>query len=176
MADPLRPVPVRDLRLLGEGGRHWRVDQPLEDLDSLTPVRGWIHAVHRGTLLEVEGEAEAIVSLRCDRCLQWFNHTLGCRPRELIWLEADSCGEDPSELQLRGDDLTERLDPRGCFDPARWIFDHLHLQQPLVRRCGAHCPGPDLPSGRNGQQSVPAGGQEGPIDPRWEILRQLHRP
>lgn len=171
MSDDLRPASIRDLQLLGERGRHWVVEQSLEDLDTLTPVRGWIHAVHRGSLLEVEGEAETIVNLCCDRCLQRYNHCLRCQTRELIWLEVDSDTEEPGAPVSQSDPLTERLDPGGCFDPGRWIFEHLHLQQPLVRRCGSHCPGPDLSPGQGGLRSDAA---EEVIDPRWEILRRLH--
>ncbi len=41
--------------------------------------------------------------------------------------------------------LDDRLDPRGDFDPERWLFEQLSLQLPVVNRCGADCPGPPLP-------------------------------
>lgn len=178
MADDLRPAPIRDLQLLGERGRRWIVDRHLEDLASLTPVRGWIHAVHRGSLLEVEGEAGTIVNLCCDRCLQRYNHTLHCRTKELIWLEGEATCDRGAPGTSLSDDLSERLDPCGCFDPSRWIFEHLHLQHPLVRRCGPHCPGPALPGGTHLRpaDSSETDRSEEACDPRWEILRQLQRP
>ena len=173
--DELRPISLQELKLQAEG-RHWRIDQALGELDSLTPVRGTLTAVHRGNVLELEGEASTIVTLCCDRCLQHFNHPLSFRSREVVWLgeEARSQGLEP-ELVLEGgegvleldpDALSESLDPRGSFDPEHWVFEQLHLQLPLVNRCGAECPGPNLSPGADTT----------PIDPRWAALQNLQQP
>ena len=82
---PLRPVSLQELRLQSEGLR-WEVEQPIADLDSLTPVRGWVRAVLHGEALEVEGAAATIVTLCCDRCLQPFNHAVEAQVRELLEL------------------------------------------------------------------------------------------
>lgn len=176
MADPLRPVPLQELRHLEEG-RHWRIEQPIAGLASLTPVRGSLQASHRGNVLEVEGEAETIVTLCCDRCLQHFNHPLTASSREVLWIgepatthataHATTHATDPSQLlalEGEGDDsgLMERLDPRGSFDPERWIFEQLTLQLPIVNHCGSDCPGPATWS------SDSRG-----VDPRWQALQGL---
>lgn len=171
--DPLGPVPLQELRLLSEG-RHWQVDQPLRELESLTPVRGELTAVHRGNILELSGEASTIVTLRCDRCLQHFNHPLSFRHQEVVWLgeqareqgiDAVAVMEGGSEvLELDPDGLCESLDPSGDFDPEHWLFEQLSLQLPLVNRCGSDCPGPDL-------QAAEAVAE--PIDPRWAALKKL---
>lgn len=169
-ASNLRPVPIRELQAL-EQGREWTLDHQLPDLPSLTPVRGVVRAVHRGNLLEVEGQARTILTLCCDRCLQHFNHALEVEARELIWL-----GETPDQqgldtalveeaqeaLALDADTLTESLDPRDDFDPAHWIFEQLSLQLPLVNRCGEECPGPAAWSSASSD-----------TDPRWAALARL---
>ncbi|MFO7629270.1 MAG: DUF177 domain-containing protein [Prochlorococcaceae cyanobacterium] len=145
MSDPLRPVPLQELQHLPEG-RHWQVDQHLTELATLTPVRGQLSAVQRGSVLAVAGEAATIITLCCDRCLQDFNHPLRAQASELIWLgQGPPPGETPaSELVLDLDPGTacDNLDPRGSFDPEHWLFEQLSLQLPLVNRCGANCPGP----------------------------------
>jgi uncharacterized protein len=171
--EPLQPVPLQELRLLAEG-RHWQVDQPLNELESLTPVRGELTAVHRGNILELSGEASTIVTLRCDRCLQHFNHPLSFRHQEVVWLgdqarqegiEAEVVLEGGSEvLELDPDGLSESIDPTGEFDPEHWLFEQLSLQLPLVNRCGLDCPGPDL---------QPSAQPPEPIDPRWAALKKL---
>ncbi len=164
----LRPVPLQELRLLQEP-RFWTVDQQLEDLESLTPVRGWLSARHSEPVLEVEGEAETIVTLCCDRCLSDYNHALHFRGEERLWLgEADQLGDDLVESEL-----IECLDPRGDFDPARWLFEQLSLQLPLQNRCGPDCPGPALPEQPEaGPEPLSTAGGGDPIDPRWSALRQ----
>ena len=191
MADPLTAIPIQELKAFPEG-RDWQLDQHLEGLPSLTPVRGRVRAVHRSNVLEVEGEASTIVTLCCDRCLQDFNQALGARNRELIWLgeasRADGVDEDvvlesaAQLLDLEADAFTESLDPAGDFDPAHWIFEQLHLLLPVVNHCGELCPGPNLAGDGKPGAGNPGAGQaapEGdspdadPIDPRWAALKKL---
>ena len=168
----LRPVAIQELSGLAEG-RRWELDQPLVDLASLTPVRGHVQAIHRGKVLEVEGEAVTIVTLRCDRCLQHFNHPLGFRTHELLWLgeqarrqglETSLIERGETVLDLDPDGLSESLDPQGSFDPEHWTFEQLSLRLPLVNRCGPDCPGP-----------ASWGSAETTIDPRWAALQALQQ-
>ena len=104
---------------------------------------------------------ETILTLCCARCLQQFNHALNADVRELIAFQG---GPDPEDdwAALPGNDLDDRLDPRGRFDPERWLFEQLSLRLPLVNRCGEDCPGPARWS-----TAPPA------VDPRWAALQGL---
>lgn len=180
----LRPVPIRELQAL-KGGLEWRLEHQLNGLDSLTPVRGLVRAVHRGDALEVEGEATTIVTLCCDRCLRHYNHSLEAKAQELIGLgsadpqslEAALARALDPPLDLDTDSLGESLDPRGDFDPAHWIFEQLSLQLPLVNRCGADCPGP-AHWGSGPAVGEPGGEMAGEAaggDPRWAALAALRQ-
>ena len=192
---PLRPVPLQDLRLRSDA-LVWEVDQKLAELDSLTPVRGQVRARHHGSVLEVDGEAETIVTLCCDRCLQHFNQPLRMAEHELLELAGPGVGEaDESDLTamaasqatsrslrpeyqetLLVEALDDRLDPRGDFDPERWLFEQLSLQLSVVNRCGADCPGPPLAPAASPSPASEGGtgaDLEEPIDPRWQALRQM---
>ena len=170
MIPGLEPVPLRELQALGSV-RDWDFEGQLEDLPSLTPVRGTICAEHRGNILEVSGSASTIVCLCCDRCLNQFNRELSTGANELIWLgdaeaatEMAEAGLDPSSL----DGLVECLDPRGNFEPERWIFEQLSLQMPAVNFCGDGCPGMPQPATRQ-----PAVTKKPGVDPRWQALLSL---
>lgn len=171
---PLRPVALPELRLLA-APRRWEVNQAIAGLESLTPVRGQLTARHHSGVLEVQGAVETIVTLRCDRCLNHFNQALRAEAHELLELSTTGFDAgpggvlpnpsrplDPTELSPEGDDLDDRLDPEGDFDPERWLFEQLSLRLPLVNRCGAECPGPATWSS-----------EEGGGDPRWASLRNL---
>lgn len=168
-AAPLRPISLQELELLPEG-LDWQVDQPIRGIDSLTPVRGSLMARHLGTVLELRGSAETIVTRCCDRCLQTFNQPLAFEAHELLELAGGeaalpSLAGGPLDVSLitpGGDDLDDRLDPRGSFDPEDWIFEQLSLHLPQVARCGPHCPGPATWSS-DGDDT----------DPRWAALRTL---
>ena len=191
MEDDLHPVPIQELKLRPNKCHHWILEHHLPQLDSLTKVRGQLVAEHLGTALQVCGEANTIVTLCCDRCLQPYNHLLQCKVKELIWLGDDHLTlnqhttrptgpavEQEPPKDFDGDGLSERLDPRGAFDPAQWIFEQLHLQLPLVNRCGEHCPGPAQPS-RHGSANDPSPDDARSSrreDPRWAALGQLLNP
>ena len=177
MPDSLRPVAIRDLEVLGEQGRRWVVDQLLPQLETLTPVRGWVSAIHGGTVLEVSGCGETVITLCCDRCLLHYNHALRAEDRELIWLGDPSVWDpggdsvaDPGQSALT-DGFSDGLDPRGCFDPARWLFEQLSLRLPPVNRCGPDCPGPDIPADPGEAAGQPSAMSA--VDPRWSALRTL---
>lgn len=170
MIPGLEPVPLRELQALGTF-RVWSVAGQLDEMPSLKPVRGTLRAEHRGNLLEVEGSVQTIVCLRCDRCLGQFNQQLSAVSKELIWL-----GQEPNEDHLAEagldlaspDGLMECLNPRGDFEPERWVFEQLSLQMSVVNRCGKHCPGmPQKPS-----DASPTRGETAP-DPRWQALKHL---
>ena len=172
MIEGLEPVALQELRVLG-APRHWSVEGHLDQLPSLTPVRGELRAEHRGNVLMVEGKLSTIVTLSCDRCLGQFNHELTCISTELIWLGQAPPTEDDlqnSEHISEMEGLVEYLDPRGDFDPQQWVFEQLNLQLPVVNHCGEHCPGP-----RISPETVIMESAE-PFDPRWAALRGLQQP
>ena len=170
-ATPLRPFSLPELSLLA-GGRRWDVDQPISGLDSLTPVRGSLRILHHGGVLDLETRVDTIVTLRCDRCLNHFNHSLRAEAHELLELapepgdalpsSAAGTNLSPADLVPSGDDLDDRLDPQGLFDPELWLFEQLSLRLPLVSRCGSDCAGPATWSSSGAGQ-----------DPRWAALARL---
>ena len=171
MIPGLEPVALKELLALGQP-REWDVDGIHDELSSLTPIRGRVCAEHRGNVLEVEGSLQTIICVCCDRCLGNFNQQLTVNTRELIWL-----GAEPSEAAIGDADhnsdsaegLMESLDPRGCFEPERWVFEQLSLQMSVVNRCGDHCPGPPVqPSA-----AAPPSATTSFKDPRWQALRDL---
>lgn len=160
MAEPLAPVAVQDLLSI-EAGTTWQVHQQIAGLDSQGPVVGHLRAWPDGPLLRLEGQLQASVSLRCDRCLQTYAQPLRARVSER--LAVGGSDQDLNEaLDFDAEGVSEQLDPDGSFDPQQWVYEQLSLQLPLVNRCGSDCPGPA------------SWGTGDPLpDPRWAALRSL---
>ena len=154
----MRPIPLQELRLLGDG-MHWQVEQHLDELQSLDPVVGWVHVQHRGEDLWVQGEARTRVELDCDRCLNPYPQSLAASAEEAIALDN---GEGSAALDV--------IDPNGSFDPSQWLYEQLSLQLPLKRLCDLNCPGLLPPQPR---AAAPASVSS---DPRWTALQQLKPP
>ena len=152
-----------------EGRLRIEVDQYLEGLDSLMPVQGWMKMIHQGSYLEVKAIAETIITLKCDRCLQQYNHRLRAKAKELIWLDpnADTLNDNlPLEREVPLEDLVETLSPQGHFDPETWLYEQLCLRLPHRQLCDKNCPGIEV--NEEAAESTDAG-----VDARWSALANL---
>ncbi len=165
----MNPIPIPQIARSPDRTVRWPVKDFLADLPTLTPVQGWVQATHCQTYLEVSTQAEAIMTLTCDRCLQQYNYRLVANTTELIWLDeaADLAVHTAStELEIAPEDLVESLSPHGTFDPAGWLYEQMCLALPLRQLCDATCPGIVT----EGDQ-VPA--LNPPVDRRWAALESL---
>jgi uncharacterized protein len=162
----MEPIHIPRLTRLVEQTDVQQIDEVLPDLGSLTPVKGWVRVKHQGNYLEVDGKAEAIITLTCDRCLQNYNHRLSIAPSELIWLDASAEEFDQALLDrdLAPEDLVETLPPDGYFDPVKWLYEQLCLEIPLRQLCDKQCKGISLPQDENESAANPR------IDRRWAGL------
>jgi uncharacterized protein len=142
----------------------------LPGLDTLTPVQGTLRVTHHGTYLEVVAQAETIVTLMCDRCLQQYNYRLSINPSELIWLEEPPADDSdiPLEREVTLEELVETLPPQGHFRPLDWLYEQLCLEIPQQKLCDQQCAGIALNDAL--PPSPPSRG-----DRRWSSLEALKR-
>jgi uncharacterized protein len=144
-----------------------QVSDYLPDLETLTPVQGSIRVAHRGNYLEVTAQAETIITLTCDRCLQQYNHRITVDTSELIWLQETTEEWDSSDLEreVALDDLVETLNPQGHFKPDEWLYEQFCLAIPQRQLCDQNCQGIQVQS--NPPEIKPS------IDGRWASLQNI---
>ncbi len=139
-----------------------QINECLNDLESLMPVKGQLKVVHQGTYLQVSAQVETIVTLTCDRCLQQYNYRLAADVSEMLWFEATDAVDLETEVTLDGP--VETISPQGYFEPDDWIYQQLCLQWPQCQICRQDCQGMD-------QELMTTGGQGS--DQRWAALAAL---
>ncbi|MBD2626435.1 YceD family protein [Trichormus variabilis] len=144
-----------------------QVNESLPGLETLTPVRGTIRVQHLGTYLEVSGQAEAIITCTCNRCLQQYNQRLAVNTKEIIWLEenANQAEHLPLEMEVAVEDLVETLSPDGHFYPTEWLYEQMCLAIPQRQLCDRKCPG-ILDAVASSEEIV---------DSRWSALQSLKK-
>lgn len=157
MADPYW-LSIPDLLRLPDQTYEWQVNQDWPELGTLMPVQGSVSICHRQTYLEITANVTTIVTLCCDRCLQYYNHRLACRTTELIWL-TDTAASTGADVE---DDLVESLPATGCIDLADWLYQQLCLALPYPQYCDPDCGG-----------IIPPEPADAIIDHRWAALAQL---
>jgi uncharacterized protein len=144
-----------------------QVNEFLPDLETLIPVRGRLQVTHQGNYLEVGVQAETIITLTCDRCLQQYNHRLAIDTSEMVWLDESAQQADYGFLERETplEELVETLPPQGYFQPDTWLYEQLCLALPPRQLCDQQCPG----------ISINNSGSSSPTDRRWEALEALKR-
>ncbi len=139
------------------------IDGSISGLETLTPVRGKLVVRHGGNFLELIAQAETIVTLTCDRCLQNYNHRLEVNTSELVWLEAGEMESLPSEREVPLENLSETLSPNSYFEPEKWLYEQFSLAMPFRQLCGENCQG--APKTQTDQENH--------LDSRWASLASL---
>ncbi|WP_448563063.1 YceD family protein [Trichothermofontia sp.] len=165
----MNPIPIPQIARSPDHSVRWTVKEFLANLPTLTPVQGWVQVTHCQTYLEVATQAEAIVTLTCDRCLQQYNYRLVANTSELIWLDEAvdlAANTLPAELEVAPEDLVESLSPHGTFDPVNWLYEQMCLALPLRQLCDTTCPGIVL-------EGEPVPTVHPAIDRRWAALESL---
>lgn len=172
MIPGLLPIPLKELKVLSTP-KVWNFEGYLEELPSLTPVRGTLIVDHQGKKLKIKGNFSTIVNLICDRCLVNFNQTLTFESEEFIGIGKENNFQ--KDLQL--DECAEYISPLKSFDPQRWVFEQLNLQLPLLKSCGIECFGPFTLNSKNQISSnEPQYNDLKTIDARWSELKKLLNP
>lgn len=144
--------------------RSFAFETTFANLATLTPVRAQVSVRHGTTFLDVQGHAQTIVTLTCDRCLQQYNHRVSVEAKEIIWLEDLDSQELPLEQEITPEDLVESLSPYGYFDPETWIYEQVCLALPQRQICDAACQGLKVDESPH---------QEPQVDERWSALESL---
>ena len=161
----MEPIYIPQLTKAPQSTEVLDFNQVLPDLETLTPVQGTLQVTHQGSYLEVSAQAETIITLTCDRCLQQYNYRLKIAPHEMIWLSESGPPDDTDllEQEITSDELVETLSPRGHFHPTAWIYEQLCLEIPHRKLCEKVCPGIQL------DKSAPVS----IVDQRWSSLEAL---
>ena len=162
----MNPIYLPSLAHRAEPTETIEFKQFLPDLPTLTPVQASVTVTHHRNYLMVTGQADTIITLTCDRCLQQYNHRLSIQPSEMIWLTDAELDPDhlPLDEELQLDELVETVPETGYFDGQTWIYEQLCLALPQRQLCDPNCGGIELdPS----QLPVPL------VDRRWAGLEAL---
>ena len=162
----MEPIYIPQLLKRSEQKELIQFEEFLQDLDTLTPVRGKMQVTHQGNYLEVKVKAETIVTLTCHRCLKQYNYRLALKTSELIWLEEPTNQRDlgGAEVEIDLEDLVESLPPQGYFQPGEWLYEQMCLEMPLRQLCDSQCPGIQI------EETEPSGPTS---DRRWASLEAL---
>ena len=171
MINGLTPILLEDLKSLGSP-KVWNFKGNLDNLPSLTPVKGSLSADHQGEFLVVKGFMETSIRLICDRCLAEYSQKLDCNNDESIWIGKTFPDKDEIQSSISLDDIMDFIEPTGKFDPEVWLFEQLHLELPIVKICSKKCPGLETLN-KNTSEYLFNSFRLNNVDSRWDQLKKL---
>jgi uncharacterized protein len=159
----MEPISIPNLAQSPERSETHEFKEPFPDLGTLLPVQGVVTVMHQGNYLEVMAQADTIVTLRCDRCLQNYNQRLLLDASEMIWLSDAAADFEslPFDEDLKLDEMVEHMPRNGHFDVKTWVYEQLCLELPQHQLCSDDCVGIAV--------AVP----EREADRRWASLESL---
>ena len=160
----LKPIYINELRVLRDG-KTWNIKGYLHSIKSLTPLIGFIKAIHEGSSIYVKGKVETIINLRCDNCLKLFNQKIRFEEDEVILISKKESNISSSKNPI--DPLIECIKPNESFDPEKWCFDQVNLQISPFNKCNSKCN--FIPS----NTLINSEAKNNVIDPRFEKLKNL---
>lgn len=162
----MEPIYIPRLTKLKDGSETVEFKELMPDLETLTPVQGAVRVTHKGNFLEASVQADTIITLCCDRCLQQYNHRLSVETTEFLWLTDGEAAIDPEDIPLDEDliieEMVETLPKDGYFDVGNWVYEQLCLELPQRKLCSADCGGIPLAANQTEQ-----------TDARWSALEAL---
>ena len=169
MIPGLLPVSIKELKALSTS-KEWPIEGYLDEIASITPIRGMLIAGYQENTLKVKGNFSTIINLICDRCALNYNYSLMFNSEEFILIG----DEKDSTEDLPLNELAEYIFSSDNFDPERWVIEQLSLQVPLINICSDQCLGPITINKENLSPSISAECiDQQKFDPRWSQLKRL---
>jgi uncharacterized protein len=152
--------------------REYRVEadvDPGEGLRLTMPVSGRLRLLRTNRGLVVEADLRSALAGECARCLRDTVTPIRIRLEEEVLPTIDLASGTAVVLEEGEDPETPRLTDHHELELRPLVIEGINLQEPIAPLCEPGCPGLCLECG---QRLEPGHGHDdGPIDPRLEVLR-----
>lgn len=127
-----------------------------------SPVSGRVLLTRTDGSVLAEGELTLEVEEICGRCLASFRQTLTVELVEEFWPEYDPLSQEQVEIP-EGREGFPVID--SLLDLQEALRQYVEMGRPMQPICRLDCAGP----------RDAAGGNEPPVDHRWDVLEELRR-
>ncbi len=167
-------IPATDLNFaVNKDKQEFEIDQPGCSLAKDVEVTGTLSV--NGKDVYLSGQIKTELTLQCSRCLEPYQFPVDSKmtahfmPRE----EPDKEQIEHPEVELCTADIDIEYYDDNRVDIIQPVHDQIFLAMPLISICGEGCKGLCAKCGNNLNKRDCGCSQDGPVDPRLEVLRSL---
>jgi DUF177 domain-containing protein len=167
-------IPVADLNfVVKKEKQEFEIDQPGCSLAKDVEVTGTLSV--NGKDVYLSGQIKTELALQCSRCLEPYQFPVENKvtahfiPRE----EPDKESIEHPEVELSTADIDIEYYDDNRVDITQPVHDQIFLAIPFISVCREDCKGLCAECGNNLNKGACGCSQDGPVDPRLEVLRSL---
>ncbi len=125
-----------------------------------------------GKDIYLSGKIKTELRLLCSRCLESFQFPVDCELKS-HFVPREETGTEHPEIELSASDIEIEYYDGDRIDINPSVHDQILLALPFVVVCGDNCKGLCVECGNNLNKGRCGCANEGPVDPRLEVLRSL---
>ena len=119
---------------------HYKFNQKIEGIDSLTPISANLTIKSLGDFIQVCGNVKGILNLECDLCLKNFEYNLDFNLDE-TFAKHTLLDEYGKETELKEGQFVIDLDGQNEIDIYDLLYQSVILNLPNRKVCGINCNG-----------------------------------
>ena len=119
---------------------HYKFNQKIEGIDSLTPISANLTIKSLGDFIQVCGNVKGILNLECDLCLKNFEYNLDFNLDE-TFAKQTLLDEYGKETELKEGQFVIDLDGQNEIDIYDLLYQSVILNLPNRKVCGINCNG-----------------------------------
>lgn len=153
-----------------EKKENFEIEQPECSLVQDVEVAGTLKKC--GTDIYLTGKVKTELKLQCSRCLEPFQFPVNNELKTHFVPKVEPGTEHP-EVELTASDIEIEYYDEDRIDINQPVHDQILLALPFVAVCQKDCKGLCAACGKNLNKGLCGCDNEGPVDPRLEVLRSL---
>jgi len=115
----------------------------IEGINSKTPIKASLDVISLGEFIEITGEAQCVVVLECDLCLEKYEYEVDIEINELFAKNALQ-EEYAQETELKDGQFVTDLRGSNSIDITDLLYQSVILDFPNKKVCGIKCKGGDI--------------------------------
>lgn len=155
-----RTIPIETIENAKDKTLTEDFEEIIDGIGCVTPIKSNLTIQSLGEFIQVKGNVQGIVKLKCDRCLENFDYKLDFNIDEMFAKTA-LLRDYSEETELKEGQFVTDLNGCGNIDIYDLLYQSVILNLPNHKVCGINCKGKDFPT------------EENISDPRMDVFKNI---
>ena len=136
-------VSVDDIENAEHKTIHYKFNDKIEEIDSLSPICAELDISSLGDFIRVSGNVKGILNLQCDLCLKNFDYNLSFDLDEMF-AKGALLEEYGKETEIKDGQFVTDMNGQNEIDIYDLLYQSVILNLPNKKVCGINCNGSEF--------------------------------